>query len=39
MEIEYLNFLEEKILDLQKIKKIVVTFSYWFCFGNNFLNV
>jgi len=40
MKGEYLiSFLRKKSLDLQKIKNHVVTFSYWFCFGNNFLNV
>jgi hypothetical protein len=40
MKREYLiSFMKKKSLDLQKNKNHVATFSYWFCFGHNFLNV
>ncbi len=41
MKKEYLVtcFLKKKSLDLQKIKNHVVTFIYWFWFGNKILNV
>jgi hypothetical protein len=37
MKRKYLILFEKKSLNLHKTKNHVATFSYWFCFSNNFL--
>jgi hypothetical protein len=38
-KVKFKLFLEKKIIRFEKIKNHVMTFPYWFWFGNKFLNV